>query len=212
MPPTHPVSVFACQPMKKIQDSYFHKAKREGFAARSVYKLEQIDRKRKLLRRGMRVLDLGTSPGSWLQYAARQVGAQGHVLGVDLQEPRGGLPAHARILQADVFDIPAHSLLQGGAPFDVVLSDMAPRTTGVPSADAARSEELARRALALSAELLRPGGSLLVKVFQGGGLPALRKTFAAHFAKVTLEKPKASRSESVEIFLLGTGKKEGPAA
>ena len=199
--------------MKKVQDSYFLKAKRQGFAARSVYKLEELDRKRKLLRRGMRVLDLGASPGSWLQYAAGRVGPEGHVLGVDLKPLRGAPPAHAAMLRADVFEIEPEALLQGGAPFDAVLSDMAPATMGVPSADAARSAELALRVLQLSGEVLKPGGVLLVKVFQGAQLPELRKVFAARFDKLSLEKPKASRSESVEIFLLGRGKKKSaPAA
>lgn len=194
--------------MKKIQDHYFRKAKREGFAARSVYKLEEIDRRKRLLRPGLRVLDLGAAPGSWLEYAARRVGAQGRVVGVDLQPLKGPPPAPATFLLADALEVEPALLLEQGGPYDMILSDMAPRTTGIPSADAARSAALVRRALALAAAVLRPGGTLLVKVFQGGELPALRREFAAAFERVSLEKPKASRSESVEIFLLGLGKKE----
>ena len=125
--------------MKKVQDHYFHRAKKEGFAARSVYKLEQIDRKRRLLRAGMRVLDLGSAPGSWLQYAAGKVGSGGIVVGCDLTPLTGRIPLPVTVVQADVFDEKAGALLATGAPYDLVLSDLAPKTTGVPSADAARS-------------------------------------------------------------------------
>lgn len=193
--------------MKKVQDSYFRRAKREGYAARSVYKLEQIDRKRRLLRPGLRVLDMGAAPGSWLQYAAQRVGPSGGVLAVDLQPLGVPLPPRAAFLQGDLFDLTPDALLRGGAAYDAILSDMAPKTSGVPSADAARSARLARRVLELSEALLRPGGSLLVKVFQGAQLPELRSAFTAAFGKVSLEKPRASRGESVEIYLLGMGKK-----
>ena len=193
--------------MKQVQDPYFRKAKREGFAARSIYKLEEIDKKRRLLRRGLRALDLGSAPGSWLQYAAAQVGAQGRVVGVDLQPITAGLPDHAATIQADIFTLTPESLAGHGAPFDIILSDMAPKTTGIPSADATRSAELVLRALELSQSLLAPGGALLAKIFQGARLPEVRSAFSGVFEKVSLEKPRASRAESVEIFLLGLGKK-----
>lgn len=227
--------------MKKVRDHYFEQAKREGFAARSAYKLEQIDRKQRLLRPGQRVLDLGCAPGSWLQYAAGRVGPKGRVLGVDLQPVTVPLPEQVRALQGDAFALPAAALLEDGRPadtaphgalvdtaprdalfdaaahgahfdvaprgalFDIVLSDMAPKTTGIPSADAARSADLALRALVLAEAVLKPGGDLLVKVFQGARLAEVRKAFAAAFERVSLEKPAASRSESVEIFLLARG-------
>lgn len=193
--------------MKQVQDPYFRKAKREGFAARSVYKLEEIDRKRRLLRKGHRVLDLGAAPGSWLQYVAAKVGPSGKAVGLDLQPITAGLPKHALALTADVFELTPEALPADFWPFDVILSDMAPKTTGIPSADAARSAELVLRCLELSQDLLAPGGTLLVKVFQGARLPELRSAFTSAFDKVSLEKPKASRPESVEIFLLGLGKK-----
>ena len=189
--------------MKKVRDHYFQRAKREGFAARSVYKLEELDRRYRLLAPGQRVLDLGCAPGSWLQYAAGRVGPQGRVVGVDLQPVTVALPSHATGLVADVFELAPGALPAGTVPFDVILSDMAPRTTGVRSADAARSAQLVLRALVLAEALLRPGGCLLVKVFQGGELPALREAFRQMFPRVRLAKPKASRSESVEIYLLG---------
>jgi 23S rRNA (uridine2552-2'-O)-methyltransferase len=190
-----------------VRDHYFHKAKREGFAARSVYKLEEIDGRKRLLRPGMHVLDLGAAPGSWLQYAAGRIGPSGQAVGVDLQPCNVPLPPHARFIAADALELDPAALLEEGGPFDVILSDMAPRTSGIPSADAARSAELVLRALALAEALLRPGGALLAKVFQGARTPELRAAFREVFEQVSLEKPRASRAESVEVFLLGMGKK-----
>ena len=192
--------------MKRVQDHYFHQARREGFAARSAYKLEQIDRRRKILRRGMRVLDLGCAPGSWLQYAAGRVGSAGWLVGVDLQAITTALPGSVRLIQGDAVSLTPAELMGDGGPFDVILSDLAPKTTGVPSADAARSADLVRRALEISRTVLAPGGALLAKVYQGGEFPSLRQEFLSAFDKVTVEKPQASRAESVELFLLGMGK------
>jgi 23S rRNA (uridine2552-2'-O)-methyltransferase len=193
--------------MKRVQDHYFKQAKQAGYAARSAYKLEEIDQRRRLLRPGARVLDLGCAPGSWLQVAAARVGAQGRVVGVDLQPVTLTLPPQVTIIQGDVYDLSPEALMPDGAQFDVLLSDMAPRTSGIPSADAARSAELVRRVLVLCDALLKPGGTLLVKVFQGAQLPALRQSCRERFDQVSLEKPKASRSESVEVFLLGLNKR-----
>ncbi|MBI4082095.1 MAG: RlmE family RNA methyltransferase [Candidatus Lambdaproteobacteria bacterium] len=193
--------------MKQVRDHYFREAKREGYAARSVYKLEEIDRRRGLLRPGLRVLDLGSAPGSWLQYAAERVGRQGRVVGVDLQPIRQALPPNVTVIEGDVFELPPERLMDAGGRFHIVLSDMAPNTTGIPSADAARSARLVARALELAQAVVEPGGALLAKAFQGAELPALRAAFGQAFETVTLEKPKASRSESVEIFLLGRGRR-----
>jgi 23S rRNA (uridine2552-2'-O)-methyltransferase len=193
--------------MKKLRDHYFQRARQEGFAARSVYKLEEIDRRHRLLRPGGRVLDLGSAPGSWLQYAARRVGPAGRVVGVDLQPIRISLLAQVRLIEGDAFELTPDALLAGDPPFDLVLSDMAPSTSGIKSADAARSAELVLRALALCQTVLRPGGALLAKVFQGARLPELRQAFAQTFGPVSVEKPKASRSESVEVFLLGRNRR-----
>jgi 23S rRNA (uridine2552-2'-O)-methyltransferase len=192
--------------LKKIKDHYFHKAKREGYVARSAYKLEEIDKKQRLLRNGNLVLDLGCSPGSWLQYASRKVGEKGQVLGVDLQTVNLSLPKNVRVLEADIFDLCANDLEMNGGMVDVILSDMAPKTTGIRGTDAQRSYALNQQVLLLADELLRPQGSLLVKAFQGAPLEQLRREFSNSFAQVKLCKPKSSRSESVEIFLLGLGK------
>ena len=193
--------------MKKIKDHYFHKAKRDGYVARSAYKLEEIDKKNRLLRLGNLVLDLGCSPGSWLQYASSKVGEKGQVLGVDLQEVKLSLPKNVKVLQADIFEMTVKDLEINGGMVDVILSDMAPKTTGIRDTDAQRSFALNQQVLELSGGLLRPHGILLVKAFQGAPLEKLRSEFSDSFAQVKLCKPKSSRSESVEIFLLGLSKK-----
>ena len=193
--------------MKKIKDHYFHKAKLSGYVARSAYKLAEIDKKFHIIRKGNFVLDLGCSPGSWLQYASKKVGEKGLVLGVDLQPVKHLFPAHVKVLQADIFDLTAKDLEMRGRLVDVFLSDMSPKTTGIRSADAQRSFALNQKVLLLAIELLRSQGTLMAKSFQGAPLADLRSAFAESFEKVKLCKPKSSRPESVEIYLLGLGKK-----
>ena len=193
--------------MKKIKDHYFHKAKHDGYVARSAYKLEEIDKKNRLLRKGNLVLDLGCSPGSWLQYASSKVGEKGQVLGVDLQAVKLSLPKNVKVLQADIFEMTVKDLEINGGMVDVILSDMAPKTTGIRDTDAQLSFALNQQVLEFSGGLLRPHGTLLVKAFQGAPLEKLRREFRNSFAQVKLCKPKSSRSESVEIFLLGLSKK-----
>ena len=192
--------------MKKIKDHYFHKAKKDGYAARSVYKIEEIDKKYRIIRTGNKVLDLGCSPGSWLQYASIKVGNSGHVLGVDLQPVKISLPSHVKVIQADIFEVTDEDLKIKGGQADVILSDMAPKTSGIRTTDVRRSFELNKKVLYLANDILCPEGSLLVKAFQGKLFDELRYEFKNMFTDVKLCKPKSSRSESVEIFILGRGK------
>ena len=193
--------------MKKVKDHYFHKAKRDGYVARSAYKLEEIDKKNRLLRQGNLVLDLGCSPGSWLQYATGKVGEKGEVLGVDLLAVTLSLPKNVKVIQADIYEMTVKDLEINGGMVDVILSDMAPKTTGIRDTDAQRSFALNQQVLELSCDLLRHHGTLLVKAFQGAPLEQLRHEFSNSFSQVKICKPKSSRSESVEIFILGLNKK-----
>ena len=163
--------------MKKIKDHYFHKAKREGFVARSVYKLEEIDKKYHLISNGNLVLDLGSSPGSWLQYASFKVGDRGQVHGIDIQEVNITLPNNVKFFRADIFEINTEDLKICGKKVDVILSDMSPKTSGVRYGDAIRSFTLNQRVLKIAKEILRPRGNLLVKAFQGSNLDQLRTDF-----------------------------------
>jgi len=191
---------------RRPQDHFGERAKREGYPARSVYKLEEIDRKVQLLRRGQRVLDLGASPGSWTQYAAQKVGREGKVVGIDLNPPRIGLPPHVSFQTRDIFQLDALSEL-GPQAFDVVLSDMAPHTSGQRHRDQFGSYELYMRALAIAGQVLVAGGAFVGKLFQGPELEQARSATRERFKTVRIVKPDASRAESFEIFLVGLSAK-----
>lgn len=192
--------------MKKVQDHYFKKAKKEGYRARSVYKLQEIDNKYRILKKGARLVDLGAFPGSWSQYASKRVGNNGVILAIDLKKPVG-LPENVRCMEGDVFEIDVGRILAAfGAP-DGIMSDMAPATTGAKRVDHYRSIELAHQGLMLAQELVKPGGFYLCKVFDGPDLPEFRKFCSQTFSRVKVVKPKSSRAESVELFLLCQNRK-----
>jgi len=188
-------------PRHRPQDHFGRRAKTQGYPARSVYKLEEIDRRLKLLRPGQRVLDLGAAPGSFSLYAAERVGASGSVVGVDLQEIRIAAPKHVRFLQLDVAQLDPVTL--GIAQFDVVLSDMAPHTSGQRHRDQYLSFELYMLALRAAERLLAPGGRFVGKIFQGPELEQARAATRLALGSARIFKPEASRSESFEIFLAG---------
>jgi len=195
-------------------DAYYRRAKSQGFAARSVYKLSEMDRRYGLLGSGQAVLDLGCHPGSWLQYAAQKVGKKGRLVGVDLQPPGIEMPPGAKFIQADVLELTPKDLRQdtGIAAFDLVLSDVAPRTTGVRDRDAAASLELTSAALELALALLKPGGSFLAKVYFGPGVDELIRRVKGAFKLGKGHKPGASRAASREIYILGRGLKKAARA
>ncbi len=190
--------------MRKVQDHYFKRAKKEGFPARSVYKLKEAQRRFKLLKQGMRVLDLGASPGSWSKYASEIVGSQGLVVAVDLHSIKFDRP-NVVAIKGDCNELDPKKLVETYGRFHCVLSDMAPKTTGRKDVDHYRSVDLARSALNLAKEVLLPKGHLFLKVFQGADFDLFRKECAASFKKVRVFKPKSSRPESVEIFLFMEG-------
>ena len=191
----------------KPRDHYFKKAKAEKYPARSVYKLKEADKKYRLLRRGQVILDLGAAPGSWSKYALERVGKSGRVISVDLQPLKINSP-HLVFLQEDVFQLEPQKLLEltQGKPFDLVMSDMAPKTTGDRTGDHFRSINLAERALELAEALLKPGGYLLVKVFEGEALPRFVEEVKKRLGPVKRFRPKSTRSSSREIFLLAQRK------
>jgi 23S rRNA (uridine2552-2'-O)-methyltransferase len=191
------------------KDRFFHKAKQEGFAARSVYKLQEIDQKFKIFRTGQTVLDLGSSPGSWSQYASQKISTGGRLIGVDLSPVTVSLP-NAVFIEADLRDLNLDEIFRsyGFEPsFDVVMSDMMAKTTGIKSVDQARSMELCELALDVSRRFLKPGGRFVTKFFQSGEFGKLRADIKKQFDRVEALKPESTRQISKEIFLVGLGKK-----
>ena len=186
---------------RRRQDKLSRRAKAEGYAARSVYKLEELDRRFRLLTRGARVLDLGCHPGSWLRYAATRVGPGGIVIGIDRVETEPPAP-NVSTMVGDVLSIEPNAVDAEGTGFDVVLSDMAPDTTGIRMTDQARSAELTARALDLALALLRPGGHLVAKVFQGPDVQDLVRAARAGFADARTARASATRKESSEVYLV----------
>jgi 23S rRNA (uridine2552-2'-O)-methyltransferase len=186
------------------RDRFHQQAKREGFLARAVYKLEELDGKFTIFAPGQRVLDLGCAPGSWLQYARGKVGERGLLVGLD-RSPLRGEVAGARIVVGDVMTIDPLVLRGDLSAFDVVLSDMAPDTSGVRSLDQARSEALFERALELATELLAPGGAFVGQLFQGPDFKRLVDAVRARFAVGKSAKPASSRQISIEQYVVGKG-------
>jgi 23S rRNA (uridine2552-2'-O)-methyltransferase len=190
--------------MKRGQDHYGRLAKRQGYPARSVFKLQEIQERFRLLRPGNRVLDIGAAPGSWSRFCLEREGCR--VVAVDLLEvslgPRHGEDAF-HFVRGSIFDPAVTELLAAQGPYNVVLSDAAPATSGASLVDTEASLALARRVLEIARGCLRPGGSLVVKVFQSGEEADLLRRMKNLFARARAFKPGASRSESRETYLLG---------
>lgn len=189
------------------QDKYFHKAKEEGYKARSAFKLEEIQTKFRILRGGDTILDLGAAPGSFLQYASKIIGPHGKALGMDLQEITLNLPN----VRTEVCDIYANEIVDGfikrffetkPAKFDVVLSDLAPKTTGQKDVDQWRSIELNQQVLEIASRYLKPHGNCLMKVFQGEDFDEFLREVKSRFKTVKIAKPKAVRDRSFEVYLV----------
>jgi len=188
------------------RDRFYRKARQEGLRARSAYKIEEIDRRFGLFRKGQAVLDLGAAPGGWLQIIARRVGPSGVVVGIDVQPIRGMGP-NVRTAVLDIFSpvLEAELARLHPGPWDVITSDMAPKTTGVKTTDEARSLELADQALRLCGALLRPGGAFVAKVFEGGDFETYLARVRRSFARVKLVRPEATRGRSFEIYVVAQG-------
>ena len=190
----------------KRPDHFTLEAKKRGFAARSVFKLEDIDRRVRLLRKGQRVLDLGASPGSWSQYAAERIGPSGKLVAVDLAPLAKTPTANVTFFTGDVLALAPEALAAHG-PYDVVLSDMAPRTTGTRESDQAKSFELFMRALELAGALLSPGGSFVGKIFMGPDFSAAKRRVKELFETERTIRPEGTRGSSFEIFVVGLSRK-----
>ncbi|MBX3224253.1 MAG: RlmE family RNA methyltransferase [Labilithrix sp.] len=187
-------------------DAFTREARLAGYPARSVFKLDEIDRRVRLLKPGMHVLDLGASPGSWSLYVTQKVGASGRLLAIDLDPLAVPLPPNATAIVGDALALD-NEALAAHAPYDVVLSDMAPRTTGNRLGDQTRSFELFMRALAVAEKLLKPGGAFVGKIFMGEDLPKAKAEVKRLFTEERGIRPEGTRATSYEMFLIGLGKK-----
>jgi len=193
--------------LRNIEDHYFKKAKAQGYVARSAFKLEEVDKKNNLVRKGYKVIDLGCFPGSWMQYISNKIGDKGLVLGVDIQELELSLSPNMRFIHGDIHELDIETLEPYSRVWDLVVSDMAPNTTGNRSTDSLRSFALCEMALEVAARFLRPGGNCLVKSLQGQAQEDLLKRMRAEYNKVKSLRPQSTRKESKEVFVLGIGKK-----
>ena len=187
-------------------DHYTQKAKEEKWLARSVYKLEEIDRKHKLIKNGNRVMDLGCYPGSWSQYILKKVGKSGEVIGVDLIIPQKVSASNFTFIKGDILSLETGKILRDTGEMDLLLSDMAPKTTGNNVTDCARSLELANKALEIAVALLKKNGYFLCKVFEGEDFKEFKNQSVKYFEQVKLIRPLAVRKRSREIYLLGIKK------
>jgi 23S rRNA (uridine2552-2'-O)-methyltransferase len=190
---------------RQLNDPYVAEAQRLGYRSRAAFKLIELDDRFRLLLPGRKVVDLGCAPGGWTQVALERAGARGKIVGIDLAEaaPLDG----ATVLRGDVFDPQARAKITDelGGLADVVLSDMAPSTTGHASTDHLRVVALAEAALVAASEILKPGGAFVVKVFQGGAERALLAELKRSFAEIRHAKPPASRPESAETYVVAKG-------
>ncbi len=192
-------------------DIYRTRARAEGYVARAVYKLKEVDEKYHLFQPGQRVLDLGCSPGSWLQYIASRTGPKGLVVGVDVNPPTIAVAPPLYFVPGEVTSLDLETITAICPVFDVVVSDMAPKTTGMRQVDQQRSLELAFLAWEWAQKLLREGGHFLVKVFEGPDTPTLTAVLKEGFSLCRHVKPAGSRPASREIYLLGLKKRSTPS-
>lgn len=192
--------------MAFVRKDHFHrKAKQEGYRSRATYKLQEIQKRFQIFRRGSKVLDLGAAPGGWLQVTSEWIGREGHVVGID-RLPIEPLPAkNITILEGDLLDplVQQHALETLGGPAHVVLSDMAPNISGIHVTDCARSFDLAMMALELARQCLIPGGSFVAKIFPGDEFEQFLQACRHSFRKVRTTKPEATRKTSSEVYVIG---------
>ncbi len=192
--------------MRKLHDRYFKKAKREGKLARSVYKLEELNRKDRLFGKGAAVLDLGASPGSWLEYILETVGPEGVACAVDLKPIHKKFKGRASFKLMNALEMRGDEFAgEAGAGFDAVVSDMAPNTSGIRIVDQARSLELCEKVLELARGLLKKDGNFACKIFYGAETEAFRGVVGKYFREAKIRKPEACRDESIEHYVVGLG-------
>ncbi|MBD64101.1 MAG: 50S rRNA methyltransferase [Halobacteriovoraceae bacterium] len=191
----------------KVKDHYFKKAKQDNYLARSIYKLEEIDEKYHVIEKNDQVLDFGYHPGSWIQYTAKKVGPEGRVVGIDIKEVNKKLSTlkNVDVYQIDVNDVKDLKMLGVDDKFDVVVSDMAPNTTGIKSLDQIKSLQLVEMAFEHLNHFLKEDGNFVIKVFDSHDAQVYLKQQKSRFKEFSFLKPKSTRSVSKEFFVIGKG-------
>lgn len=191
----------------KVKDHYYEKAKKENFLARSVYKLDEIDKKFSVIKKNDIVVDLGYYPGSWIQYTSAKIGPTGKIVGIDIKEINKKLLhlGNVELFSRDIFDISTLRQLNVDDKFDVLLSDMAPNTTGIRSVDQDRSYNLVEMVFHLMPVFLKKNGNMVIKVFDGNQVQIFLKENRSLFRQFKFLRPKSTRSVSKEFFVIGCG-------
>ncbi len=193
------------KPDQAKRDLYRRLAKQRGFKSRAAFKLIQLQKKYGIIKKGDKVLDLGCAPGGWLQVSSSYVGKEGMVIGVD-KKPVKGMPKNVRTIEMDIFDDVFKAIRRvTTSEFDVVLSDLSPEVSGIWELDSARQIELCERALEIAKGVLRKGGKMVIKIFQGEDTGYFIKKLRKAFKQVKLTKPPASRPESSELYVICFG-------
>jgi 23S rRNA (uridine2552-2'-O)-methyltransferase len=196
----------------RVKDDYFNKAKKEGFVARSAFKLEEMDKRWKFFKPGMKILDLGCAPGSWLQYASNKVGGKGRLVGVDIDPVRINLP-NVETHVISLYDVSLETpYIKELAPFDMIQSDAMVKTVGIPESDVARSIALVEASVKLAESgVLKVGGTFVAKVFEGPGFTDFYVDFKRKFKRNYVSKPEAVRQGSREVYIVGLEYKGAPS-
>jgi len=194
-----------------FDDEYVRRSQQDGYRSRAIYKFIEIDKKDRLVKPNMSIIDLGAAPGGWSEYCAKKLGANGTMIALDIlpMEPIDGVTIIEGDFREDIVFNELMTIINTrgnkNGKVDLVISDMAPNISGMDSVDMPRAYYLCELALDLARQVLKPGGGLLVKLFQGEGFEAYNKELKSSFSKVTMRKPKASRARSREVYALATG-------
>lgn len=189
----------------KVKDRYFLQAKREGYRARSAYKLVEIQKHFQIIKKNDHVLDLGAAPGSFLQKISEYIGDKGKVIGIDTQKIQSLRKQNIQTFKADIFDHEKIADFLNTQSFNCITADLAPNTTGIKDLDQGRSVDLNEEVLKIASQYLKPNGNLVTKIFEGADFPDFYKKFSARFDFCKIYKPSASRDRSRERFLVGIG-------
>ena len=192
---------------KRAKDFFYHQAKNRGAVARSVFKLEEMNQKYRLIKKKDRVMDIGAAPGSWIQYVSTIVGPEGFILGVDLAELHIAIPPHVTFLQQNILDMSPVDIFNSYGQFDLVISDVAPKTTGHRVVDQSRSMELCHHGFMIAKQCLKKNGHFICKMYQSENTKELTNELKSEFANVSIQKPESSRKESWEVFIMAINKK-----